>query len=189
MSVGSDPGPETRWDLRRASQALVRACEVLVVSAAALLVMASVILAAVILYVLFVDSVRSGSLASIGSTSELQQAVERDFSGILLLLLGLELLKSLTSYFVGHHLQLEIIIVVAMIAVARHVMLLDFAHVKASGLLGAAALILALAISHALVRQRGAPDARDTSGSAGGSTALDADMARQEVDEGADARR
>lgn len=141
----------------------MRACEIVVVSAAALLVMASVVLAAVVVYVLFIDSIRSGSLASIGSTSELQQAVERDFSGILLLLLGLELLKSLTSFFVGHHLQLEIIIVVAMIAVARHIMLLDFAHVHAASLVGASALILALAISYALVRQRGS-NASDAAG-------------------------
>jgi hypothetical protein len=37
---------------------------------------------------------------------------------------------------------------------------MDFAHVPASTLVGAAALILALAISYALVRHRG-PDSAD----------------------------
>ena len=159
MSIGLNVDPKEQRGLRRAGERLTRACEVVVVSAAALLVIVSVILAAIILYVLFIESIRAGSLASIDSTGDLQRAVEKIFSGVLLLLLGLELLKSLTSFFLGHHLQLEIIVVVAMIAVARHIMLLDFAHVQASNLLGAAALMLALAISYALVRRCGAKSA------------------------------
>jgi uncharacterized membrane protein (DUF373 family) len=154
VSVGLNPGPRKRSGLRGAGERLTRACEVAVVSAAGLLVIISVILAAVILYALFIERLRAGNLTTISSTDALQQAVEQIFAGILLLLLGLELLKSLTSYFLGHHIQLEIIVVVAMIAVARHIMLLDFTHVQASSLLGAAALMLALAISYALVRQR-----------------------------------
>jgi uncharacterized membrane protein (DUF373 family) len=159
MSTELNGDPKERWGLRRIGERLTRACEVLVVSAAALLVMVSVILAAIILFVLFIESIRAGSLGSIDSTGELQQAVEKIFSGVLLLLLGLELLKMLTSFFLGHHLQLEIIVAVAMIAVARHVMLVDFAHIEAANLLGAAALMLALAISYALVRHRGADSA------------------------------
>jgi uncharacterized membrane protein (DUF373 family) len=152
--------PRKQRALGRAGEGLARACEVAIVSAAAVLVMVAVILAAIILYALFIESIRAGSLGSIDSTGELQRAVEKIFSGVLLLLLGLELLKSLTSFFLGHHLQLEIIVVVAMIAVARHIMLVDFAHVQASNLLGAAALMLALAISYALVRQ-GSADSKE----------------------------
>lgn len=150
-----DQVSEPTGRIRKAGLALVRACEFIVVYAAAFLVMLSVILASVILYALFIDSIRSGNLADIATTDALQKAVEKVFAGVLLLLLGLELLKSLTSFFVGHHLQLEIIVVVAMIAVARHIMLVDFAHVEAANVLGAAALVLALAISYALVRERG----------------------------------
>jgi len=132
----------------------VHACEAIIVAAAAMLIIVSVILAAIILYALFFENIRSGGLDNIENTGALQKAVEQVFAGVLLLLLGLELLKSLTSFFVGHHLQLEIIVVVAMIAVARHIMLVDFAHVEAPNVLGAAALMLALAISYALVRQR-----------------------------------
>lgn len=137
----------------RAGRSIVHACEVTIVAAAALLVIISVIIAALILYALFIENIRSGSIENIETTAALQKAVEQVFAGVLLLLLGLELLKSLTSFFVGHHLQLEIIVVVAMIAVARHIMLVDFAHVPASNVLGAAALMLALAVSYALVRQ------------------------------------
>jgi len=148
------PAAEKRSTFRNAGQSLVHACEAIIVAAAAMLIIVSVILAAIILYALFFENIRSGGLDNIENTGALQKAVEQVFAGVLLLLLGLELLKSLTSFFVGHHLQLEIIVVVAMIAVARHIMLVDFAHVEAPNVLGAAALMLALAISYALVRQR-----------------------------------
>jgi uncharacterized membrane protein (DUF373 family) len=127
----------------------------MVVSAAVLLVIVAVVLGAVILYALFFDYIRAGSLDSIDSASTLQEEVGKVFAGVLLLLLGLELLKSLTSFFMGYRLQLEMIVVVAIIAVARHIMLVDIAHAQASVLLGSAALMLALSISYALVRQRG----------------------------------
>lgn len=154
MSIVLNSITKNLWSPRGLGQRLERSCEVAVVSAAAILVILSVIFATVILYVLFIDGIKSGDFSTIESTDELQQSVEHIFAGVLLLLLGLELLQSLTSFFLGHHLRLEIIVVVAMIAVSRHVMLLDFAHVSASSLLGTAALILALATSFALVRQR-----------------------------------
>ncbi|MBV9993696.1 MAG: phosphate-starvation-inducible PsiE family protein [Caulobacteraceae bacterium] len=152
MTGGLNPGPKG-WGVRGAGQWLVQSCEIVVVSAAALLVIISVLLAAFILYALFIDYVWAGNLHSIESTAGLQEDVGQVFAGVLLLLLGLELLKSLTSFFVGHRLQLELIVVVAMIAVARHIMLMDFAHLQAASLVGAAALMLALAISYALVRK------------------------------------
>jgi uncharacterized membrane protein (DUF373 family) len=154
MSIESNSDPKSLWSSRGLGQRLVRACEVAVVSAAAILVIISVMVGSVILYVLFVDGIKAGSLTTIESTAQLQELVEDVFAGILLLLLGLELLQSLTSFFLGHHLRLEIIVVVAMIAVSRHVMLMNFEHVSAANLLGTAALILALATSFALVRQR-----------------------------------
>jgi uncharacterized membrane protein (DUF373 family) len=133
---------------------VVRTCEVVVVSAAAFILIASVLLAAGLIYVLLFDGLRDGNLATIQSTKDLQTSAEHVFAGILLLLLGLELLQTLTSYFLGHHLQLELIVVVAMIAAVRHVMLIDFEHEPPMSLFGIAALILALAISFALVRKR-----------------------------------
>ena len=88
------------------------------------------------------------------STLEVQAAVEQVFAGVLLLMLGLELLKSLTSFFTGFKTQVEIIVVVAMIAAVRHVMLIDLEHTAWTTLVGSAALVLALAVSYALIRLR-----------------------------------
>jgi uncharacterized membrane protein (DUF373 family) len=73
------------------------------------------------------------------------------------------LLKGLTSSFVGVRVQVEIIVVVALIAVSRHIMLVDLERVRGPELLGIAALVLALAVSYALVRQRRPSDAADAS--------------------------
>jgi uncharacterized membrane protein (DUF373 family) len=60
----------------------------------------------------------------------------------------------------------QIILVVAMIAVTRHVMLVDLEHTEWTTLVGAAALILALAISYVLVRRQGSGGDEDEEGGA-----------------------
>jgi uncharacterized membrane protein (DUF373 family) len=157
MSVETDHGSQRAAAVRAIGERVVHACEVVVIAAAELLVVISIVVATVVLYTLFFSKVGTSQLGSIDSVDDLQDAVERLFAGVLLLLLGLELLRSLTSFFVGYRFQLEIIVVVAMIAVARHIMLIDFKHIEAPVLLGAAALMLALAISYAIVRQ---PDSK-----------------------------
>ena len=54
--------------------------------------------------------------------------LQRGFGGVLVVLLGLELLDTLKAYFSEHHIRVEVIIVVAMIAVGRHIIQLDFEH-------------------------------------------------------------
>lgn len=139
--------------LRTASERLVHASELLVVTAAELLVVVSIVVAAVILYALFFGRLGE-ALGDLHSIDALQIAVEKVFAGVLLLMLGLELLKSLTKFFVGFEVQVQIILVVAIIAVTRHIMLVDLEHTAWTTLVGAAALILALAISYVLVRRQ-----------------------------------
>src|SRR5215467_6354411 len=69
-----------------------------------------------------------------------------------LFLLGLELMETLKTYFSAHHIRVEVILVVAIIAVGRHIIKLDFEHVSASLLFGLAALTIALAAGYFLVR-------------------------------------
>lgn len=138
-----------------AAERMVHASEVIVTTAAGLLVIVSVMLATGLLYSVFFERIRS-SLNSIDTIAELQVGVEQIFAGVLLLMLGLELLKSLRSFFSAARFQVEIIIIVAIIAIARHVMLIDLEHTSGPVLVGAAALILALALSYVLVRQPGA---------------------------------
>jgi uncharacterized membrane protein (DUF373 family) len=136
---------------------IVHVSELTVVAATELIMVVSILIATVVIYVLLIGHLPT-SVASVRSIEELQVEVERVFAGVLLLLLGLELLKGLSSFFVGYRVQVEIIVVVALIAVARHIMLVDFDHVEPLELVGIAALVLALAVSYALVRQRAPAD-------------------------------
>ena len=133
---------------------LVRLSELLVVAAAGLLVIAAVIIATGVLYALFISGLRA-NLSSIGSIEAVQKAIQRVFAGVLLLMLGLELLETLKTYFQNYHIRTEVILVVAMIAVGRHIIQFDFEHTGGSVLAGMALLMLALAVSYYLVRARG----------------------------------
>jgi uncharacterized membrane protein (DUF373 family) len=94
-----------------------------------------------------------GRLASTGSVPELQPLVLRAFGGVMLVLLGLELMESLKTFAVVHQVRLEMILVVATIAASRHVILLDFEHASGLSLIGASALVIALTLGYALVRK------------------------------------
>ena len=131
----------------------VRFSERIIVLAAGLLVLAAIGIAAITLYELFIQGVRT-NLRSIESIDALQEGVQSVFAGVLLLMLGLELLETLKNYFIDSQIRTEVILIVALIAVARHVMVIDIAHASGGVLLGSAVLTLALAASYRLVRTR-----------------------------------
>lgn len=106
------------------------------------------------LWYLFVVAIRD-HVADIRSMPLLTEAVQRGFSGVLLIVLGLELLETLRVYFTHHRVRLEIILVVAIIAVGRHVINLDFHGVSGAEVAGIAALILALTGGYYLVKKAG----------------------------------
>ena len=157
MSTPSKGDPRTDPRLTLLSQRVTRVSEMVIVGAAGLLVIAAVVIAAGTLFVLFVRGVWNG-LGSIDTIESLQTAVQRLFAGVLLLVLGLEILETLKNYFQDSRIRIEVILIVALIAVSRHVMLIDLEHTPGTVLLGAAALVLALAASYWLVRAR--PGAR-----------------------------
>ena len=122
---------------------------------AAQALLALVIIAALYqLWYLFVATI-GDHLQDLRTVPLLTEAVQRAFSGVLLVILGLELLDTLRVYFTHHRVRLEIILVVAIIAVARHVINLDFDHLGASLIAGIAALVLALTGGYYLVRKAG----------------------------------
>jgi uncharacterized membrane protein (DUF373 family) len=132
---------------------LVRISEFFVVCAAGLLVIAAVIFATCALYALFIKGLHA-NFGSIESLDHIQESIQHVFAGVLLLMLGLELLETLKTYFQHYQLRTEVILVVAMIAVGRHIIQFDFEHTSGSMLAGMAALMLALAVSYHLVRAR-----------------------------------
>lgn len=89
--------------------------------------------------------------AGIQSIPDLQRAVQRAFAAVLLVILGLELLETLRTYFVEHRTRLRVIFVVAMIAVGRHIIQLDFDHITGALLAGIAVLVLTLSASYYLM--------------------------------------
>ncbi len=89
-----------------------------------------------------------GDAAGIQSIPDLQRAVQRAFAAVLLVILGLELLETVRTYFVEHRARLRVIFIVAMIAVGRHIIQLDFEHTTGALLAGVAVLVLALSASH-----------------------------------------
>jgi uncharacterized membrane protein (DUF373 family) len=92
------------------------------------------------------------AIAEIETIADLQQAVQSLFAGVLLVVLGLELMDTLRNYFIEHRLRVELLISVALIAVARHIIQIDYAHTTPALVVALAALILALSASYVGVR-------------------------------------
>jgi uncharacterized membrane protein (DUF373 family) len=114
---------------------------------------------ALLILVLLVFREIGRSWGQIDSIAELQQAVQALFAGVLLVVLGLELLDTLRNYFIEHRFRMEFLISVALIAVARHIIQLDYEHTSPWLVMAIALLIFSLAASYvglrALVRDRG----------------------------------
>ena len=76
------------------------------------------------------------------------------FGFFLLVLIGVELLETIKAYLVEHAIHVEIVLEVALIAIARKVIILDLEKFGSLTLLGIAALILAVAVAFYAVHKR-----------------------------------
>src|SRR6476469_9291158 len=130
---------------------LLRGFESTVVVAVGLVLAAAVAVAVAELYLLIFDSVRTG--LSLESLNSLQEGLQNVFGAVLLVLLGLELIDTLKVYFIEHEVRTEVILVVAMIAVGRHVIQIDYHGTSGLELIGIAAIVVALAVSYYLVKR------------------------------------
>jgi uncharacterized membrane protein (DUF373 family) len=123
---------------------------VVAVLALLLVVIVTVVLAAVAY--LFVRKM-GAFVTSVDTIAEVQQAALRAFSGILLVLLGLELLETVKVYFREHSVRVEVILLVGLIAMGRHVLEIDLHQIDAMVLFGFSALLLSLAVCYFLVKR------------------------------------
>lgn len=80
------------------------------------------------------------------------------FSMFLLVLIGIELIETLKAYLIQNEVRSEIIILVAIIALARKIITLDLKEVSSGALLGIAATVLALSIAYYIIRQANKSD-------------------------------
>lgn len=76
------------------------------------------------------------------------------FGFFLLILIGVELLETIKAYLKTNIIHVEVVLEVALIAIARKVIILDLKAYPEPILLGIAALILALAIAYTLLKSR-----------------------------------
>ena len=130
--------------------------ELITISAMQLLLIFAIATATIVLFFLFARNLVADA-SKIESVAELLPTMQQSFAGILIVVLGLELMETLKTYFTEHHVRVEVILVVAIIAVGRHVIQVDFAHTPASVDLGLAALIVALVLGYFLVKKSHIP--------------------------------
>ncbi len=76
------------------------------------------------------------------------------FGFFLLVLIGIELLETIKAYLIEHVIHVEIVLVVALIAIARKVIVLDPNKYPPLTLLGIAALILSVAVAYHFIKRR-----------------------------------
>jgi len=84
---------------------------------------------------------------------EIQELLEI-FGFFLLVLIGVELLETIKAYLSEKVVHVEIVLEVAMIAIARKVIILDLEKYSSQTLLGIAALILSLAIAFYFIKRK-----------------------------------
>lgn len=75
------------------------------------------------------------------------------FGLFLMVLIGLELLDSIRTYVSEHVLRVELLILAALTAIARKIIVLDVAETEPVVLLGLASLVIALSLGYYLVRR------------------------------------
>ena len=129
---------------------LIARFEVIVIAALQLLLIVAVVAATAQLFILLFKRLPM-SWNEIQSAEDLHPLMQRVFGGVLIVVLGLELIETLKVYFKEHKVRVEVIMIVSLIAVARHVIQVDYAHLTGLQLVGIGALILSLAGGYFLV--------------------------------------
>lgn len=75
------------------------------------------------------------------------------FGFFFMILIGLELLETIKTYITKTQIHVEIVFLVAMIAIARKVIILDIKHLEALKLIGIAGIIVALAGGYFMIKR------------------------------------
>ena len=75
------------------------------------------------------------------------------FGFFLLILIGVELLETIKAYLSQGVVHVEVVLMVALIAIARKVIILDLKDLSSLALLGIAALIICIAVAYSLVKR------------------------------------
>jgi uncharacterized membrane protein (DUF373 family) len=125
---------------------LIKKIENLVSKALSLAMIVVIIVAVIDLGVLLVQQLFSPPLGFFSRT------LIEIFGLFLNILIALELLENITAYLRKHVVQVELVIVTALIAVARKLIIFDFSQSSGIELIGLAIAIFSLAISYWVIR-------------------------------------
>ncbi|MBN2149673.1 MAG: phosphate-starvation-inducible PsiE family protein [Anaerolineales bacterium] len=74
------------------------------------------------------------------------------FGFFLLILIGVELFETIRTYLAEHVVHVEVVVEVALIAIARKVIILDLKEISTQMLLGISAIITSLAVAYFLIK-------------------------------------
>lgn len=135
---------------------LIARFEIIVIAALQILLMVAVVVATAHLFVLLFQRLPA-SWAEVQTAEDLHPVMQRVFGGVLIVVLGLELIETLKVYFKEHKVRVEVILIVSLIAVGRHVIQVDYEHLTGLQLVGIGALILSLAGGYFLVSKASSP--------------------------------
>ena len=140
-----------------------RRFETFIVCLLLLLLMLTVLIATLEFFYLFWSLV-GDRVREMDSVDLFRSGMHKVFAGFLVLLLGIELMETVRMYLTEHVIHVEIVFLVAMIAVGRHVIELDYAQGEAMTLFGVAALVLTLSAGYFLLKRAGPPSHAETKG-------------------------
>ena len=84
------------------------------------------------------------------------------FGLFLLVLIGIELVETIKAYLSERVIRVEVVIIVALIAISRKVIILDVKELSSLTLIGIAAIILALSTGYYLLKKRSLKDGRQS---------------------------
>jgi uncharacterized membrane protein (DUF373 family) len=117
-----------------------------------ILLMGVLVVAVIDLWTLF--ATRTGErLSEVTTSADFQELLQGAFGGILVIFVGLELLETMRAYFADHHIRVEVIIFVAIIATGRHIVGLEVHGTPPLTFVGLAAMMLALTGSYYLLKR------------------------------------
>ena len=123
--------------------------EAVIVQLLLVLLMVVVMLATLELVYLLVRGIHS-RLVEITTIDILESRMHLVFGGFLVILLGIELMETVRMYLTDHVIHVEVVFLVAMIAVGRHIIELDYLGAPVWNLFGTAAIVVALSLGYFL---------------------------------------
>ena len=122
----------------------------------AMIVLLVVVLAVAVVELWGLFFSRAGErMGEVATAADFQDILQNAFGGVLIVFVGLELLETMRAYFADHHVRVEVIIFVAIIATGRHIIGLDAHHTEPLTFIGLSTLMLALSGSYFLLKRSG----------------------------------